>query len=98
MLDDPATAKEGRRKPEVFDGKSVGGITDHVAEIIKRLDTKPAIVGHSFGGLIAQKLAGQGLASVSVPKLQDSVGSSTKRKRRELLPSPTLRGRWQGLS
>jgi alpha-beta hydrolase superfamily lysophospholipase len=29
--------------------------------------TLPAIVGHSFGGLITQKLAGQGLASVSVP-------------------------------
>jgi pimeloyl-ACP methyl ester carboxylesterase len=65
--DDPATVEEGRRKPEVFAGKSVGGITDHVAEIIRRLDSKPAIVGHSFGGLITQKLAGRGLASVSVP-------------------------------
>lgn len=65
--DDPATVQEGRRKPELFAGKSVGGITDHVADVIKRLDAKPAIVGHSFGGLITQKLAGQGLASVSVP-------------------------------
>jgi len=56
--DDPARVEEGRRKPEVFAGKSVGGIADHVAEIVKRLDTKPAIVGHSFGGLITQKLAG----------------------------------------
>ncbi len=64
--DDPATVEEGRRKPELFAGKSVGQITDHFAEIITQLDSKPAIVGHSFGGLITQKLAGQGLASVSV--------------------------------
>lgn len=65
--DDPATVMEGRSHPELFAGKSVGGITDHVAEVIKELNVKPAIVGHSFGGLITQKLAGQGLASVSVP-------------------------------
>ena len=65
--DDPATVAEGRSHPEFFVGKSVGGITDHIAEVIKRLNVKPAVVGHSFGGLIAQKLAGQGLASVSVP-------------------------------
>jgi non-heme chloroperoxidase len=64
--DDPDTVEEGRRRPELFAGKSVGGITDHVAEAIGRLDAKPAVVGHSFGGLITQKLAGQGLASVSV--------------------------------
>jgi non-heme chloroperoxidase len=65
--DDPSTVEEGRRRPELFAGKSVQGITDHVAQVIKGLKTKPAIVGHSFGGLIIQKLAGQGLASVSVP-------------------------------
>ncbi len=65
--DDPATVEEGRSHPELFAGKSVGGITDHIAEVIKGLNIKPAIVGHSFGGLITQKLAGQGLASVSVP-------------------------------
>ena len=65
--DDPATVAEGRSHPELFAGKSVGAITDHVAEVVKGLNVKPAIVGHSFGGLITQKLAGQGLASVSVP-------------------------------
>jgi non-heme chloroperoxidase len=64
--DDPATVAQGRAHPELFAGKSVGGITDHVAEVIKALTVKPAIVGHSFGGLITQKLAGRGLASVSV--------------------------------
>jgi pimeloyl-ACP methyl ester carboxylesterase len=41
-------------------------VTDHFADVIGRLDQKPAIVGHSFGGLITQKLAGLGLGSVSV--------------------------------
>lgn len=65
--DDPATVAEGRSHPELFAGKSVGGITEHIAEVVKGLNVKPALVGHSFGGLITQKLAGQGLASVSVP-------------------------------
>jgi pimeloyl-ACP methyl ester carboxylesterase len=65
--DDPANVKEGRLHPELFAGKGVGAITDHFAEVIRRLKSKPVIVGHSFGGLITQKLAGMGLASMSVP-------------------------------
>jgi non-heme chloroperoxidase len=65
--DDPATVAEGRARPELFSGKSVGAITDHHVDVIGQLNRKPAIVGHSFGGLITQKLAGLGLASASVP-------------------------------
>ncbi len=65
--DDPETVAEGRANPKAFAGKSVGAVTDHYAGLIDRLDRKPAIVGHSFGGLITQKLAGQGLGAVSVP-------------------------------
>lgn len=64
--DDPETTGEALAKPSVFAGKSVQGITDHVAAIIRRLDTKPVLVGHSFGGLIVQKLAGMGLAHATV--------------------------------
>ena len=53
--DDPATVTEGRSHPELFAGKSVGGITDHIAEVIKGLNVKPAIIGHSFGGLSLRK-------------------------------------------
>ena len=60
--DDPETVDEARAHPEVFAGKSVGQITDHFADVIDRLDRKPIIIGHSFGGLITQKLAGRGLA------------------------------------
>jgi pimeloyl-ACP methyl ester carboxylesterase len=65
--DDPPTVEGGWRHPELFAGKSVGDITEYFVQVIKGLDTKPAIIGHSFGGLITQKLAGRGLARVSVP-------------------------------
>jgi non-heme chloroperoxidase len=65
--DDPATVADGRKHPKRFAGKSIAAITSHYAEAIAELTDKPAIVGHSFGGLITQKLAGLGLAAVSVP-------------------------------
>jgi non-heme chloroperoxidase len=64
--DDPATVAEGRANPSTFAGKSVGAITAHAAEVVGGLVRKPAVIGHSFGGLITQKLAGQSLALASV--------------------------------
>ena len=64
--DDPETVEEARANPQVFAGKTVGQVADHVAEIIGKLDKTPAVVGHSFGGLLAQIIAGRGLSAVSV--------------------------------
>jgi non-heme chloroperoxidase len=64
--DDPATVDEANEHPEVFAHKSVGDIADHVEDVIGKLTTKPAVVGHSFGGLLTQILAGRGLSAVSV--------------------------------
>jgi non-heme chloroperoxidase len=64
--DDPETVEEANAAPEVFAHKSVGQVADHFEAIIRSLDRKPAIVGHSFGGLLTQILAGRGLAAVSV--------------------------------
>jgi non-heme chloroperoxidase len=64
--DDPETVEQARANPEMFAGKTVGQVADHVAELIGRLSNKPAVVGHSFGGLLAQMIAGRGLARVSV--------------------------------
>jgi pimeloyl-ACP methyl ester carboxylesterase len=64
--DDPETVEEARSNPEAFAGKGVVQVTDHLAEAIGGLDRKPAIVGHSFGGLIAQILAGRGLSVATV--------------------------------
>ena len=64
--DDPETVEEAKAHPEVFAHKSVGQIADHNAEVIRQLKTKPAVIGHSFGGLIAQILAGRGLSTATV--------------------------------
>jgi pimeloyl-ACP methyl ester carboxylesterase len=64
--DDPQTVEEANANPEVFARKTVGDVADHFAEVIGALSKKPAVIGHSFGGLLAQILAGRGLAAVSV--------------------------------
>src|SRR5271156_785253 len=64
--DDPDTVEEANVHPSVFAHKSIGQIADHFDEIIRGLTRKPAIIGHSFGGLLAQILAGRGLACATV--------------------------------
>lgn len=64
--DDPATVAEAREQPEVFAHKMVQAVTDHYLEAIHGLDLKPAVIGHSFGGLIAQKIAGVGASAATV--------------------------------
>jgi non-heme chloroperoxidase len=64
--DDPATVAEGNAHPEVFARKKVGQVADHYATIIGRLKKKPAVIGHSFGGLLTQIVAGRGLSVASV--------------------------------
>ena len=64
--DDPETVKEAKADPGVFADKSIGDVADRIEGVIRRLDTKPAVIGHSFGGLLAQIIAGRGLAAVTV--------------------------------
>ena len=64
--DDPETVAEAREHPEVFAGKGIREIADYQEAIIRRLDRKPVIIGHSFGGLLTMILAGRGLAAASV--------------------------------
>ena len=64
--DDPETVEEAQARPEVFAGKSIGDIADHVSEALGGLDRKAALVGHSFGGLLVQLLAGRGLSAATV--------------------------------
>ncbi|HUL58294.1 MAG TPA: alpha/beta hydrolase [Anaeromyxobacteraceae bacterium] len=63
---DPETVDEARQHPEVFAHKRVEQVAAHFADVIRQLRTPPSIVGHSFGGLIAQRLAGEGLATATV--------------------------------
>jgi non-heme chloroperoxidase len=64
--DDPDTVEEANAHPEVFARKSVGQVADHFGDLIGRLERKPVVIGHSFGGLLTQILAGRGLSEVSV--------------------------------
>ena len=64
--DDPETVEEANAHPEVFAGKSIGQVADHFQAIAGKLTKKPAIIGHSFGGLLAQILAGRGLSAATV--------------------------------
>jgi non-heme chloroperoxidase len=64
--DDPQTVEQARSHPEVFARKTIKPVADHLAEVIGRLAQSPAVIGHSFGGLLAQIVAGRGLAAASV--------------------------------
>jgi non-heme chloroperoxidase len=64
--DDPETVREARERPEVFANKAVGQVADHYAKVIGRLQERPAVIGHSFGGLVAQMVAGRGLSVATV--------------------------------
>ena len=64
--DDPDTVDEANANPDVFAHKTIGQVADHFSDTIGKLDTKPAVIGHSFGGLLTQIVAGRGLSAASV--------------------------------
>jgi non-heme chloroperoxidase len=64
--DDPASIEAARAEPEALAKKSLKQVADHTAEVIKALDKKPVLIGHSTGGLLAEMLAGRGLAAATV--------------------------------
>lgn len=63
---DPETVEAARANPDVFGGKTLGEVAGHTAEVIDSLDGKPAVIGHSTGGLVAQIIAGRGLSAATV--------------------------------
>jgi non-heme chloroperoxidase len=64
--DDPATIATARAEPEVLAKKTLKQVADHTTRIIDALDERPAVIGHSTGGLLAQMLAGEGLSAATV--------------------------------
>ena len=64
--DDPSTVEDANKHPEVLAHKSVGQIADHFGDVIGKLTNKPALIGHSFGGLITQILLDRGLGAAGV--------------------------------
>ena len=63
---DPETVAAAHANPGPMAKRSVTEVADHCQSVIEKLDTKPIIVGHSFGGLMVQILAARGLAKASV--------------------------------
>ncbi len=64
--DEPSTVDEARKEPEVFAHKMVERVTDHYVEVMSKLERRPAVVGHSFGGLISYQIAGKGMSAATV--------------------------------
>jgi alpha-beta hydrolase superfamily lysophospholipase len=60
------TVAETREHADDVAGKSIDDVTEHYAKIIEAMDVPPVIIGHSFGGLIAEKLLGQGYGNCAV--------------------------------
>jgi non-heme chloroperoxidase len=64
--DDPETVEQARANPDVLAKKSLSQIADHTTEVIGQLNKKPAVMGHSTGGLLCQMIAGRGLSAATV--------------------------------
>src|SRR6266487_2825852 len=62
----PDTVEEARNDPGRAAGKGIDEVVTHYAQVIGGLDARPVVVGHSFGGLIAQRLLGQDLDAAAV--------------------------------
>src|SRR5215468_6822630 len=64
--DDPETVAGARAEPEVLAKKTLKQVADHTTDVLGGLDKKPVLIGHSTGGLLAEMLAGRGLAAATV--------------------------------
>jgi len=63
---DPDTVAEANADPDVFANKTISMVADHCSQVIGTLSRKPAVIGHSFGGLLAQIIAGRGQSAATV--------------------------------
>ncbi len=60
------TAEDSRRRAADQAGFGIDELTDYFAEVLEQFDAPPVVIGHSFGGLIAQKLLGQNKAAAAI--------------------------------
>jgi len=63
---DARSVEDARNGGDTLAGVGVQDVTDHIAEVVGQLTLKPILIGHSFGGLLVQRVADLGLASSSV--------------------------------
>jgi pimeloyl-ACP methyl ester carboxylesterase len=69
---DPDTVEAARANPEALADHGIDEVTAHYAKIIDQLPASPVLVGHSFGGMIAEKLLGEdyGAGAVAIDAAQ----------------------------
>lgn len=63
---EPPTVEAARKAPEAVAGLGIDDVADHYARIIDDLPAAPVLIGHSFGGLFAQKLLGRGYGRAAI--------------------------------
>ena len=63
---EPATVVAAREQPDTVAGLGIDDVTEHYAKLISDMPRPPILIGHSFGGMIAQKLLGQGLGVAAI--------------------------------
>jgi alpha-beta hydrolase superfamily lysophospholipase len=63
---EPDTVEGARQQPDLVANLSIDDVAAHYTKIIDSLDASPVIIGHSFGGLITEKLIGQGVGAAGV--------------------------------
>ncbi|RLP97895.1 alpha/beta hydrolase [Micromonospora sp. CV4] len=63
---EPSTVEEARQEPDRVAGNGIDDIVAHHAQIIRTLDTRPIVIGHSTGAVVAQRLLAQDLAAAAV--------------------------------
>ncbi|WP_161880941.1 esterase/lipase family protein [Deinococcus alpinitundrae] len=70
--DEPSTVEEARAQPERVANQNLKTVVEHFREVAASLPSKPILIGHSFGGLIAEKLLGEdvGIAGVAIDPAQ----------------------------
>jgi pimeloyl-ACP methyl ester carboxylesterase len=61
-----ATVAETRGDPDALSGHGIQEVADHYKAIIDGLPERPIVIGHSFGGMIAEKLLGDDYAAAAI--------------------------------
>jgi non-heme chloroperoxidase len=63
---DSGTVGQTRKNAAAVANKGIDDITNGYLDVIRGLSAKPIVIGHSFGGLIAQKLLSAGAAAAAI--------------------------------
>lgn len=63
---DSDTVDATRKNSQAVAGKGINDVVAHYAKTIEAMPVKPILIGHSFGGLLVQRLLDQGLGAAAI--------------------------------